>query len=84
LRLTASVHGAFTPAGVRIDGVAADSLFARIGLRAGDVVDAVDGRPLRSIDDTATLYARAASARNVVIHVQRASKPLTLRVAITQ
>jgi S1-C subfamily serine protease len=77
------VHGVFTPTGARIDSIAAESLFARLGLRAGDVVEAVDGRPLRSLDDAATLYARAASARNVTILVQRAGKPVSLRVAIT-
>ena len=66
----------------RPDSVAPASLFARAGLRAGDVVTAVDGRPLRSIDDAAELYARAGTARNIAIQVVRADKPITLHIAI--
>ncbi|MDB4954181.1 MAG: hypothetical protein JWO36_1750 [Myxococcales bacterium] len=81
-RLAASVQGAFVPAGVRIDGVAEGSLFAKAGLRAGDVVTAVDGRPLHSLDDTADLYAKAGTARKIGVQVLRAGKPMTLRITI--
>ena len=54
----------------------------RAGLRAGDVITAVDGAPLRSLDDAANLYAAAASLRAVSVQVVRAGAPLTLRVAI--
>lgn len=42
----------------------------------------VDGRPLRSLDDAANLYARASSLRAATIQVTRAGKPVVLRVAI--
>jgi len=80
--LAGSIHGAFTPTGVRVDSVATGSLFAKAGLRGGDVIASVDGVPLRSLDDAANLYARAASARNVSVAIMRAGKPVTLRVAI--
>lgn len=81
-QLTAAIRGAFTPAGARIDAVAEGSLFAKAGLRAGDVITQVDRTPLRSLDDAASLYARAATARNVSVQLVRAGKPLTLRIAI--
>jgi len=80
--LAGSIHGAFTPTGVRVDSVASGSLFAKAGLRGGDVIASVDGVPLRSLDDAADLYARAASARNVSVAIVRGGKPVTLRVAI--
>lgn len=80
--LTGSIRAAFTPAGARIDSVAADSLFAKAGLRAGDVVSAVNGAPLRSLDDAADLYARAGTAKAVSVAVVRGGKPITLRVSI--
>jgi type II secretory pathway component PulC len=81
-KLAASVRGSFTPTGAKLESVAEGSLFARVGLRAGDVITAVDNQPMHSLDDAATLYARAASARNVTLHVVRSDKPISLHVAI--
>jgi type II secretory pathway component PulC len=81
-KLAASFHGGFVAGGVRVDGTTDGSLFARVGLRPGDIVRAVDNLPLRSLDDAADLYARAGTARNITIQLLRAGKPLTLRVAV--
>jgi general secretion pathway protein C len=81
-KLTLAMHGRFTAAGVAIDGVGDGTIFARAGLRAGDVIAAVDGTPLRSLDDAANLYARASSARAMTAQILRNGAPLTLRVAI--
>jgi membrane-associated protease RseP (regulator of RpoE activity) len=80
--LIGAVHGAFTPAGVRLDRVAAGSVFAKAGLRAGDVIVAVDGKPVRSLDDAADLYVAASAARAFAVQLQRAGKPLSLQVNI--
>lgn len=80
--LATALHASFTPAGVQVDAVADGSLFAKAGLRAGDVIAAVDGKPLRSLDDVATLYARAGSLRTITAQVVRGGRPLTLRVVI--
>src|SRR5205823_9150887 len=81
-KLAASFRGTFTPAGARIDSLMPASIFARAGLRSGDVITAVDNVPLHTLDDAASLYARAGSARNVAIQLLRADKPITLHVAI--
>jgi len=80
--LTSSIHATFTPDGVRLEAIAADSLFAKAGLRIGDVITSVDHQPLHSLDDTAELYARAGTARNVTVQLVRGGKPLTLHIAI--
>ena len=80
--LTASVRGAFTPAGARIDVVAPGTVFAKAGLRNGDVITSVDGQPVKSIDDAADLYIRAGSAKTANVQLLRATKPMTLRLAI--
>ncbi|HET7501815.1 MAG TPA: PDZ domain-containing protein [Kofleriaceae bacterium] len=80
--LTAAIHGSFSASGVVVDRVAPGSIFQRAGLRAGDVVTAVDGATLRSLDDAANLYARAAGARAITAQVLRGGKPVTLQVAI--
>lgn len=81
-KLTKLVTGTFTDKGARLDVVADGSFFAKAGLRAGDIVTAVDNQPLRSIDDAADLYVRASATRAANISVLRAGKPLTLRVLI--
>ncbi|MDB4962359.1 MAG: hypothetical protein JWP01_2358 [Myxococcales bacterium] len=80
--LTRSLRGTFTPWGARLDMVAPGSVFAKAGLRTGDVVTAVDGRPLRSIDDAADLYVGASSIRSTTVQVTRAGAPITLRIAL--
>jgi membrane-associated protease RseP (regulator of RpoE activity) len=80
--MSAAIHGGFTAEGLRIDSVAAGSLFAKAGLRAGDVVTSVDGRPLHSLDDAANLYARAPAMKAATASVLRGGKPVTLRVSI--
>jgi hypothetical protein len=81
-RLTAAMHGSFSAAGVVVDAVSDGTLFQRAGLRAGDVIAAVDGIRLRSLDDAANLYARASKATAITAQIVRSGKPMTLRVAI--
>ncbi len=80
--LTASVRGSFTADGARLDQVAPGSVFAKAGLRNGDVITAVDGQPVKSIDDAADLYIRAGAARTMSVKLVRGGKPMTLRLAI--
>ena len=81
-KLAASIRATFVPAGAKVEALQATSLFARAGLRVGDVITAVDNRPLHSLDDAAELYARAGSARSFSVSLVRADKPITLHIAI--
>jgi hypothetical protein len=75
-------RAAFTADGLRFDAVAEGSLLAKVGLRKGDIVTYVDGKPLRSLDDAASLYARAGTMKSTTLQVARDGKNVTLRVAI--
>ena len=46
------------------------------------MITAVDGQPLRSIDDAANVYARATTARNITVQLIRNGKPATLKLSI--
>jgi S1-C subfamily serine protease len=81
-RLTTTIRGELTPAGAKIGSVADGSVFAKAGLRAGDVVTSVDGKPMHTIDDAADLYVRASTARNITVQLMRAGKPATLKLSI--
>ena len=80
--LAGSIDAAFAPAGLEIKQVKAGSVFAKAGLAAGDVVTAVDGKPLKTLDDAADLYARAGAMKAATVQVIRGGKPHTLRVTI--
>jgi len=80
--LASAVRGSFGADGAHLDAIAPDSLFAKAGLQAGDTVTAVNNKPLRSLDDAATLYARAGTLKSATIQVTRAGKPISLRLAI--
>ncbi len=79
-KLSSMLRGSFTKDGARLDSVAPNSVFAKAGLRAGDVVTSVDNAPIRSIDDAAELYVRAPQTRAANIQLLRGGKPMTLRV----
>ncbi|CAN5921996.1 hypothetical protein BH11MYX3_BH11MYX3_30690 [soil metagenome] len=81
-KLSGMIRGTFTPNGARLDVVAASSVFAKAGLRPGDIVTAVDNKPLRSIDDAAELYVRASATRAANIQLLRGGQPMTVRVLI--
>jgi S1-C subfamily serine protease len=80
--LTAAVRGRFSGSGVVVEGVAAGTIFDRAGLRAGDLITAIDGAPVRSLDDAANVYARAGTATSLTVQLIRGGKPTTLHVVI--
>ncbi|MDX2092156.1 MAG: PDZ domain-containing protein [Kofleriaceae bacterium] len=80
--LTRSLRGSFVASGAKLEQVANGSVFAKAGLRPGDVVTSVDGRPVRSIDDAAELYVRAQTTRATNVQILRAGKAITLKVQI--
>jgi PDZ domain len=80
--LAAAVRGSFSASGLVVDAVGEGTVFQRAGLRAGDVITAVDGARLRSLDDAANLYARASTASALTAQIVRGGTPMTLHVAI--
>lgn len=81
-KLAATFRASFTNDGVRFDAVHAGTLLAKIGLRKGDVLMNVDGKPVRTLDDAASLYARSTTMSMATVQVVRGGKLVVLRVAI--
>ncbi len=80
--LSTAIHAQFSDAGVIVSDVASGTIFQRAGLEAGDTITSINGARLRSLDDAANLYARAATASALSIQLLRGGKPVTLRVVI--
>ena len=68
--------------GVRIYGVTAASIPAALGLRSGDTLEAIDGAPLKDVNQLLELYAKLDQLSAVELSGTRAGKPLarTLRL----
>ena len=77
--LTKDTRLTLGPTGVAFAHVAPASLFARVGLRDGDRVVAINGQPMRSLDDAANLYAQLGTLKQLSFDVVRGSGHVTLR-----
>jgi len=68
--------------GVRIYGVTPASIPAALGLRNGDTLEAIDGAPLKDVNQLLELYAKLDQLSAVELSGTRAGKPLvrTLRL----
>lgn len=71
-----------TGRGVRVRQVAPDSYAYGLGLRAGDIITAIDGAPLRGLDDAASAYVRLDTATSLRLDIERAGARGTLRFAL--
>ena len=65
--------------GVHVVAVPAGCCAARAGLRAGDLVQGLDGRPVRAVEDLARLEA-AAAGKPIAVTLLRGQQPRTIRL----
>jgi serine protease Do len=65
--------------GVLVKSVSADSVAAKAGLKAGDVITAVNGRKVYDASDVTRAIDRTESNGDLTIEVMRDRKTLTLK-----
>ncbi|HJL04709.1 MAG TPA: PDZ domain-containing protein [Polyangiaceae bacterium LLY-WYZ-15_(1-7)] len=66
--------------GLALYGLRRADLLAQAGFRNGDVLRAIDGHPLASMDDLLGAYAAFADAREVAVELIRGGAPRTIRL----
>lgn len=54
------------------------SLYEKLGLRVGDVINAVNGQSVNTVEDVMRLYSQFGTAANVQVDVRRAGRNETL------
>lgn len=81
-KLARELGFARTATGVRLARVPASSYFHGLGFRAGDVVTAIDGAPIRTLDDAAGVYVRLGSAKKLAVEIDRGTAHGTLKFAL--
>jgi len=68
--------------GVLVSAVAADAPAARAGIRAGDVLTAIDGRPARTPADVSASVRDAARGATLDVRLMRDRKEISVKVTI--
>lgn len=60
--------------GMKLSNIKANSIFRRMGLRNGDILTAVDGQPLTSVDQAYKLYEDLKSSDTASVQIIRRNK----------
>lgn len=66
------------PDGLELARIKGGSIFAKLGLKNGDIVKNINGSPIRSPDDVFSLYQRLRSGSRVTVDIQRRGRMETI------
>jgi general secretion pathway protein C len=64
--------------GLSISRIRRDSIFTKLGLRNGDVVQGINGKPIASPDDVMELYEQLNSGAPMSLQINRRNQPRTI------
>ncbi len=59
------------PDGLTLSRIRRGSIFRRLGLRSGDIIQGVNGRPVRTVDDALAFYQGLKSSDQVSLEIRR-------------
>ncbi len=68
--------------GFRLYAIRPSSVFAKLGIRNGDTVHAINGFELKSMSDGLEVYGKLQSATNLSVSMTRRGKPVSLNYTI--
>jgi general secretion pathway protein C len=68
--------------GMALSNIKGDSIFAKLGLRDGDIVQGVNDRPIRSPDDIVSFYNKLTSASRMSLQINRRGQGRTINYRI--
>ncbi|MFW5937051.1 MAG: type II secretion system protein GspC [Desulfosalsimonas sp.] len=71
-----------SPAGIMLSGIRSNSIFEDMGLESGDIVKAINGRQIRSVEDAMQFYENLKSASEVELQIQRSDSQQTIQYRI--
>jgi general secretion pathway protein C len=70
------------PDGILLTRIRPRSIFLRMGLRNGDIITGVNGKPLQSVNDALSLYGGLRSAENLNLQLKRRGRSRTIDYSI--
>jgi len=75
---------AFPGPGVKVTGLVPDSPAARAGIKEGDVVMRIDGKPVTNLQEFSNLLRTLTAGQTVTVVIQRGAGELTLPVTLVE
>jgi general secretion pathway protein C len=70
------------PGGLTLTRIQRNSIFRRLGLRNGDIITGVDGKPISSVDDALAFYNSLKSAAEVSLQIKRRGRLSNMEYSI--
>jgi len=70
------------PDGLSFTNIKPNSIFAKMGLRNGDVVLGVDDQPIETVDDALELYQQLKSSNQIRLQIKRRGRQKTIEYRI--
>ncbi|MBN1832923.1 MAG: PDZ domain-containing protein [Deltaproteobacteria bacterium] len=64
--------------GFAVSNIQSGSLFARMGLRNGDIVQGIDNKPITGTEDVVSFYQELGSASNITLDIIRNGREMSL------
>ena len=68
--------------GMILSNIKPNSIFRRMGLRNGDILTAIDGRPITTVDGALKLYEDLKSSDAANVEIKRKGRPTTIEYSI--
>lgn len=69
-------------AGLALSNIKPNSIFRRMGLRNGDILQGIDGQEIESVDDALKLYQNLQNAESVEVQLKRRGQDRTINYNI--
>jgi general secretion pathway protein C len=64
--------------GLRVDRIKPGSIFSKLGLRNGDIVQGINGEPIQGPDDILEMYENLKSGSSLSVQLNRRNRPETI------
>jgi general secretion pathway protein C len=68
--------------GISITGIKPNAIFRKMRLRNGDVITAVNGNSIGSVEDAAKVFEELSSGSNIQLQIKRRGRQQTLDYSI--
>ena len=72
------------PDGLSVNNIKRDSIFNKMGWRNGDVVQGINGKKIKTVDDVMSLYQQLNSASDVNLAIKRRGRTMNLHILISE
>jgi len=70
------------PDGLSVNNIKRHSIFNKMGLRNGDIIQGVNGKKIKTVDDVMSLYQQLNSVSDIDLEIKRRGKPLNMQYQI--